>query len=79
MIEAQKARRLKREERRKLEEMRKSEALARIGYLDEIFEGGNFEDDDYCMRIHKKGVKSAMENTTASATIIASAFKTKRP
>ncbi len=41
----------------------KKEALLKIGFLDEIFEKGNFEDDDYCMRIYKKGFKCAMDNT----------------
>jgi len=41
----------------------KSEVLRKVGYLDEIYEGGNYEDDDYCMRIHKKGFKCAIDNT----------------
>ena len=39
----------------------KSEALQRIGFLDEIFGLGNFEDDDYCMRVQKKGLKTAFD------------------
>jgi len=41
----------------------KSEVLRKVGYLDEIYEGGNYEDDDYCMRIIKKGFKCAIDNT----------------
>lgn len=41
----------------------KKEILSKVGFLDEIFEGGNFEDDDYCMRINKAGFKTAMDNT----------------
>lgn len=41
----------------------RKEVLEKIGFLDEIFEVGNFEDDDYCMRIHKKGYKTAIDNT----------------
>lgn len=41
----------------------RSEVLSKVGYLDEIFEGGNYEDDDYCIRIIKKGFKCAIDNT----------------
>ena len=41
----------------------KKEALSKVGFLDEIYEGGNYEDDDYCMRVNKKGFKSAIDNT----------------
>jgi len=41
----------------------KIEALAKIGYLDEIFGKGNFEDDDYCLRLGKKGFWCAYDNS----------------
>ena len=41
----------------------KTSALLKIGFLDEIFGKGNFEDDDYCMRAAKKGLKTAYDNT----------------
>ena len=41
----------------------KKVALEKIGFLDEIFGMGNFEDDDYCMRAIKKGFKTAFDNT----------------
>ena len=41
----------------------KKEVLSKVGFLDEIFENGNYEDDDYCIRIHKKGFKCAIDNT----------------
>ena len=41
----------------------KTRVLQEIGFLDEIFGKGNFEDDDYCMRIAVKGLKSAYDNT----------------
>ena len=41
----------------------KQDILHKVGFLDEIYAGGNFEDDDYCMRIWKKGFKSAIDNT----------------
>lgn len=41
----------------------KKEVIREIGLLDEMFLRGNFEDDDYCMRIHKKGFKCAIDNT----------------
>ena len=37
----------------------KQEVLNKVGYLDEIFGIGNFEDDDYCRRIKKAGFKMA--------------------
>ncbi len=40
----------------------KSMVLQRIGFLDEIFGKGNFEDDDYCIRIAKKKFKCAYDN-----------------
>jgi len=40
----------------------KTEALNKIGFLDERFELGNFEDDDYCMRIAGAGYKAAFAN-----------------
>lgn len=39
-----------------------STVLNTVGLLDERFEMGNFEDDDYCLRIHKAGLKTAMVN-----------------
>lgn len=42
----------------------KTEALQKIGFLDEIFPVGNFEDDDYCLRIRKAGYKMFISNTT---------------
>lgn len=41
----------------------RSEVLQKVGFLDEIYEGGNFEDDDFCMRIYLKGYKCAIDNT----------------
>ncbi len=41
----------------------KSEVLKKTGLLDERFEIGNYEDDDYCMRIHGQGGKLAYDNT----------------
>lgn len=41
----------------------KTEVLQKVGFLDEIFEKGNFEDDDYCMRINNKGLLTAIDNT----------------
>jgi len=38
----------------------RSEVLSTIGLLDEQFEQGNFEDDDYCMRIKQRGGKTAI-------------------
>jgi tetratricopeptide (TPR) repeat protein len=35
----------------------KSEVIRRIGYLDERFGIGNFEDDDYCVRAQQDGFK----------------------
>jgi len=37
----------------------KTGVLNKVGYLDEIFDLGNFEDDDYCLRIKKAGLKAA--------------------
>ena len=41
----------------------KSLALQKVGYFDEIFGLGNFEDDDYCMRVKLAGYKAAFDNT----------------
>ncbi len=41
----------------------KSEVLKKTGFLDERFGIGNYEDDDYCMRIHSQGGKCAYDNT----------------
>lgn len=41
----------------------KSEVLRKVGFLDEIFGKGNFEDDDYCMRCVVKKIKTAYDNT----------------
>ena len=42
----------------------KSIALQKVGFFDEIFGLGNFEDDDYCMRAIRAGYKNAFDNTT---------------
>lgn len=41
----------------------KTRVLKEIGFLDEIFGKGNFEDDDYCMRAKKKKLLTAFDNT----------------
>lgn len=41
----------------------KTEALRKVGFLDEIFGKGNYEDDDYCMRTNVKKLKTAYDNT----------------
>ena len=41
----------------------KKEVLHGVGFLDERFGLGNFEDDDYCLRIARKGGKTAIDNT----------------
>lgn len=41
----------------------KSDIMPQIGLLDERFELGNFEDDDYCMRINLKKLRLAIDNT----------------
>ena len=41
----------------------KTEALHRVGFLDEIFGIGNYEDDDYCMRTYRAKLKTAFDNT----------------
>ena len=41
----------------------KTRVLQEIGFLDEIFGKGNFEDDDYCIRVKLKGLKSAYDNS----------------
>lgn len=41
----------------------KSRVLREVGLIDEWFETGNFEDDDYCKRIHIKNLKTAIDNT----------------
>lgn len=35
----------------------KKAVIAKIGYLNEVYSPGNFEDDDYCMRAIKSGFK----------------------
>ena len=42
----------------------KSIALQKVGFFDEIFKLGNFEDDDYCIRTIRAGYKAAFDNTT---------------
>jgi GT2 family glycosyltransferase/trans-aconitate methyltransferase len=37
----------------------KRELLVKVGFLDERFDPGNFEDDDYCLRTKKAGLKIA--------------------
>ena len=41
----------------------RSITLSKVGFLDEQFGKGNFEDDDYCLRNHLKEAKSAYDNT----------------
>ena len=41
----------------------RSEIMPKIGFLDERYEQGNFEDDDYCIRAVKAGLKTAFDNT----------------
>lgn len=41
----------------------KNRALPEVGLLDERFGKGNFEDDDYCMRVYIKKLKAAFDNT----------------
>lgn len=41
----------------------KSRVLQEVGFLDERFELGNFEDDDYCMQIWGRGKKCAFDNS----------------
>lgn len=41
----------------------KKEVLQKVGFLDEIFGKGNFEDDDYCVRVGLKKLKTAFDNT----------------
>jgi len=41
----------------------KSIALKTVGFLDEIFGMGNYEDDDYCLRSLKAGYKNAFDNS----------------
>jgi len=43
--------------------MFRSEVLAKVGFFDERFEMGNFEDDDYCVRIAEAKLKTAIINT----------------
>jgi len=40
----------------------KTEALEKVGFLNEIFFPGNFEDDDYCLRLQRAGYKLGMVN-----------------
>lgn len=44
--------------------MMKKEAINKIGLLDENFLIGNFEDDDYCIRLRKAGYKLILCNDT---------------
>ena len=41
----------------------KAEVLSKAGYLDEIYSQGNYEDDDYCMKVAHKKLKAAFCNT----------------
>lgn len=41
----------------------KSIVLQKVGVLDERFEIGNFEDDDYCLRIKLAGLRAAFDNS----------------
>jgi len=41
----------------------KATALQQIGFFDEIYEQGNYEDDDYCARVAIKQLKCAFDNT----------------
>jgi len=41
----------------------KSQVLSKTGLFDERYEIGNFEDDDYCMRILAQGDKCAFDNS----------------
>jgi len=41
----------------------KTIALQKVGFFDEMYEKGNYEDDDYCMRVALKKLKCAFDNT----------------
>lgn len=41
----------------------RSDVMTKIGLLDERFDIGNFEDDDYCMRIAMNKLRAAIDNT----------------
>ena len=41
----------------------KTSVIYSVGLLDEIFKLGNFEDDDYCLRINIAGFKAAIDET----------------
>jgi len=41
----------------------KSRVLSEVGYLDDNFTKSNFEDDDYCIRVSRKRLKAAYDNT----------------
>jgi len=41
----------------------RTEAIRKVGIIDERFELGNYEDDDYCMRVNGVGLKTAYDNT----------------
>jgi len=61
----------------------KTGVLNRIGFLDEQFEKGNFEDDDYCLRIASQGGRCAFDNTTfihhyGSQTFLKNKFNYKK-
>ena len=52
------------------------EALTKIGFLDERYHLGNFEDDDYCLRVIRKGYKLAIDNTVFIHHYGSTTFKT---
>src|SRR5690606_1903157 len=39
----------------------REEVVAKVGYLDEQFETGNFEDDDYCVRVLRAGYRLCVD------------------
>ena len=42
----------------------KKEAIQRVGYLDERFEVGNYEDVDYCLRLRQAGYELVVAEDT---------------